>query len=221
MNNSHPINTRSILHAPSVQNHCLSVDEYDFAGFTDQEIRRAKIINEKKVDFLTNKYKLADKNKNDFVGFVDLEISRAKIINTKKIDIIWKEQNPDHPRSFSRDKSCSGLPIRREKAGMNEHRRDPPSRPSNHKKIAGIVNLGNTCYINSVMQCLNCLTPFVNYFEKDKYLKDIQPKSKYNGKLANEICTALRNMNDKAGPISLAGLKGLIGRLCSPFKGSG
>ena len=69
--------------------------------------------------------------------------------------------------------------------------------------------------MNSVMQCLNCLTPFVNYFEGKKERKDIQPKSKCNGKLCNVPCTALRNMINKAGLISLACLKGSIGSLYS------
>ena len=149
MNNSHPINTRSVLpKAQSAQDCCLSIDKYDFVGFTNQEIHRAKIINEKRVSFLTNMYSLADKNKNDFRGFMDLETRKTKIMNRKKINVIQKEKNPNHSRSFSKEKSSSGF-IRRVKAGMNEHRVDLPSNSSNHKRITGIINLGNTCYMNS------------------------------------------------------------------------
>ena len=160
MNNSHPLNKRSALsETPSAQDCCLSADEHDSVGFTNQEIHRAKIINEKRVGFLTNMYSLADKSKNDFRGFMDLETRKTKIMNRKKINVIQKEKNPNHSRSFSKDKSSSGF-IRRVKAGMNEHRADLPSNSSNHKRITGIINLGNTCYMNSVMHCLNCLTPF-------------------------------------------------------------
>ena len=73
--------------------------------------------------------------------------------------------------------------------------------------------------MNSVMQCLNSLTPLVTYFKGEDYLRDIHPKSKYNGTLASEVGAAFKTMNSRAGPISLSSLKKLIDNLYSPFKG--
>ena len=90
---------------------------------------------------------------------------------------------------------------------MGKHKKNLPSKLSKCVTVAEITNLGNTWYMNSVLQYLNSMTPLVTYFKGDAYLKDIHPKSKYNGTLANEVGAAFKTMNGSAGPISLSNLK--------------
>ena len=68
-------------------------------------------------------------------------------------------------------------------------------------KPPGLVSLGNSCYMNSVMQCLNCLAPLVKFFTKDAHLEEVTSQVSSGGTVANEVGAIFRSLNSKVGEL--------------------
>ncbi|ESL07447.1 ubiquitin hydrolase [Trypanosoma rangeli SC58] len=84
----------------------------------------------------------------------------------------------------------------------------------------GMVNLGNTCYINSVTQMLS-VTPLGAYFLRDDYTKDIVNAPQGELRLVNSFSYVLRELRrtDTATPVSTSYFKDSIDALYSSFQG--
>ncbi|XP_069812709.1 ubiquitin carboxyl-terminal hydrolase 50 [Dendropsophus ebraccatus] len=65
-------------------------------------------------------------------------------------------EEPDAPNTDT-EQGTSATPSRmKQQDGHPVPRKDPG--------VTGLCNIGNTCYMNAVLQCLSCTTPLVEYF---------------------------------------------------------
>nr|XP_045619209.1 trichohyalin-like isoform X3 [Procambarus clarkii] len=105
----------------------------------------------------------------------------------------------DQRVSFSRTQEVT--PTGRDQQEATPTRRDhsgPHWRSDISLRVAspsGLPNLGNTCYINSVVQCLFNINSFRDYFIRDSYRRDLNRDSDQRGEVASSIAQLFKALH--------------------------
>ncbi|KAH7329234.1 hypothetical protein B0I35DRAFT_456639 [Stachybotrys elegans] len=88
----------------------------------------------------------------------------------------------------------------------------------------GLHNLGNTCYMNSALQCVRSVEELTKYFLTEAYIKEINKGNKlgHNGKIALAYGSLLTEVYAEGrGAVSPRDFKNTVGRCRSTFSGWG
>ena len=200
----------------------------DFCSFTREQILEASTKNQGRLCVLSRN----TRDSGTFEGFDAIEIRNYKKINEEKI-VLKRDNTTFVPRVYDQVfPETSGLVTLESKIHVSEEnpRKTMRGIRSHSKnctgtsllpKVSGLINHGNTCYMNSMMQCLNCVTPLVAYFLGDAYFVDVNPSNSYDGAIAGEVRAAFSAMvAGRKNPVSLLALKSEVGEFHHQFSGS-
>ena len=129
-----------------------------------------------KVQIKKHKFSIVKEHGNDYAGFRKKEISCAYGVNCGLLDVInsiikTKRKDGSVTSSDSGDME-ENIPASRFLNSMShifkkKDRKIKKRSDCKSKTVivkTGLVNLGNTCYMNSIIQCLGNVTPLRDYF---------------------------------------------------------
>ena len=86
----------------------------------------------------------------------------------------------------------------------------------------GLMNLGNSCYMNSCLQCLSHISPLVGYVLSERYQLELNKENRdgTGGLLTNELFSLFKELwLDSRSYISPVGIKRVLGKLNSDYMG--
>ncbi|CAE1287785.1 USP2 [Acanthosepion pharaonis] len=105
----------------------------------------------------------------------------------------------------------------------NAATRRPVIKIDDQNGMVGLQNLGNTCFMNSIVQCMNKSPPLLDYILSDKYKLDIAKPgaARCNGSLLRAFSEIMKQLWTSRMEITPTVFRNSIKKLNSMYQGSG